>query len=104
MSTTATTVTLSNDVVAAIGMVGRKVTLPYDYTQYTIYSVEGSDFYAFQSDTQSITVDASMPRATWLRGPVALLLPEGAKIGEGFSREVPLAAVKVGVSLVKPWV
>jgi hypothetical protein len=83
-----------------ITMVGRTVT--YQGEQFKCYSVEGYDYYAFQSSTGGgVTADFQMPSAEWKREGWAFLLPMGAKIGDGFGIEVPLSAIKRGVSLAK---
>lgn len=105
MSTTVQTVTLSDHVVKAAAMIGRLVTVSgYGEGQFKIYSIEGPDYYAFQSDVQTITIDPTMTRATWMTEPVAMILPTWAKIGQGFGFEAPLSRLHFRVSLVKTWV
>ena len=85
----AITVTLTTEAAQAVAKIGTEVFL---FGQpYTVYSVEGRDWYAFEAEDGTITLDASMPIADHLSSPVALILPEGTKIGEGFGREVRLS-------------
>lgn len=88
--------------VKAIGMVGRVVT--YGNDQYKIHSVEGRDFYAFL-DGETITVDFSMTEASWIKDPVAMIIPAGHKIGDGYATEVPLWSpfLRPGVCLTKSY-
>lgn len=89
------------EVIDAIRMVGRTVT--WNDQQYKIYSVEGSDFYAFGSKTpgdDTLTIDFDMTRC-WRPDVYAFLLPAGCAIGEGYGTEVPLSWVTPGVCLVK---
>lgn len=104
MSTTVNAVTLSDEVVQAASMIGKLVTLPYDETQYAIYSVEGPDYYAFRSEVGKITVDPNMTKVDWITDPVVTLLPTWAKMGDGHSLGRSLSQVRWGVSLVKAWV
>lgn len=84
-----------------IAMVGHIVT--WQGEQFTLYSVEGYDYYAFQSSAKpdTITVDFSMTPSEWRRNPRAFLLPMGYKIGDGLGFEVHLKEVRKGVSLAK---
>lgn len=84
-----------------VAMVGTVVT--YAGTQWVVYSVEGYDYYAFQSaaDRNEITCDLAMTPAEWKRDTVAMLLPMGAKIGEGLGKEVPVRYLRRGVTLTK---
>jgi hypothetical protein len=87
--------------VRAIAHVGSVVT--YANAQWTVHSVEGDTWYAFLEDDGTITVDASMTRADWIKEPFALIVPAGCVIGEGFGKEVPLAQVRRGVCLSKSY-
>lgn len=82
-----------------VTMVGTIVT--YANTQYRVYSVEGYDYYAFQSANGGITCDFDMFKAEWKRDVYLYLLPMDAKIGEGRAIEVPMAFVTKGVCLAK---
>jgi hypothetical protein len=85
----AITVKITTEAAQAVAKIGTEVHL---FGQpYTVYSVEGYDYYAFQTEDGTITLDTDMPRSSWLSSPVALILPEGTKIGEGFGREVRLS-------------
>lgn len=86
----------------SIALVGRVVT--YASQQWQVHSVEGYDYYAFPSATgkDAVTCDFAMTPSEWRREPVAVILPVGAKIGEGLSKEVPVKYLKLGVCLVKP--
>jgi len=89
----AITVTMTPQAAQAIAKIGTEVFL---FGQpYTVYSVEGRDWYAFQAEDGTITVDTAMPVSEWLASPVAMILPEGTKIGEGFGREVHLSDLDV---------
>jgi len=92
------TVEFAPATVQAIAHVGQVVTL--GNAQFTVHSVEGRDYYAFDQDGTTV-VDANMTRASWLVEPVALILPAGSKIGEGFGKEVPLWRLQRGVCLTK---
>lgn len=85
----------------SIALVGRVVT--FCDQQWQVYSVEGYDYYAFPSATGSdtVTCDFAMTPSEWKREPVAVILPVGAKIGEGLSKEVPVKYLKLGVCLTK---
>ena len=96
---TAVTSTLPAQTVTNIATVGKIVT--YQGSQYTCYSVEGYDYYAFQSAIDQTTVDFQMPKAEWLVKPQATLLPMGAKIGEGVAVTTLLENVRRGVCLAK---
>ena len=88
------TVTLAPEAVQAIAMVGTKVSPQYRPDQtYTVHSVEGPTWYAFQNDHGDVSIDTSMTLASWLAVPVAMILPEGSKIGEGFGVEVPISSL-----------
>lgn len=93
--------TLPMDVVQAASLVGQVVTA--NDRQYTVHSVEGRKFYAFNQDGQ-VTIDTNMTDATWLGTPIVTLLPMGAKTGQGLSVVEMLPLVRRGVSLVKSWV
>lgn len=98
MSTTVTTVTLSDEVVQAAALVGRIAT--YRDRQVKIHSIEGADYYAFQSDVQSITVDSDMTPCPWITQPRAhLVTTYGDNVGVA-----PVASLRLGVCLVKTWV
>lgn len=87
--------------IKSVALVGRTVT--FCDQQWKVYSVEGYDYYAFQSatDSDSITCDFAMTPSEWKREPVAMILPVGAKIGEGLGKEVPVKWLKLGVCLTK---
>lgn len=68
-----------------IALVGTKIT--YWEASYRVHAVEGTDWYAFQDEDGKISVDTGFPTASWIIVPRLTLLPEGTKIGEGFSRE-----------------
>jgi hypothetical protein len=97
MSITITTVPA--ETTKAIALVGTIVTWCDD--QYTCYSVEGYDYYAFQSAIDQTTVDFQMTPAEWLRHAEATLLPMGAKISDGTSITVKVNQLRRGVCLVK---
>lgn len=84
-----------------MSMVGKTVT--YNGEQFKIYSVEGYDWYAFQSPTNptGVTCDFRMTPAEWKRQPLAFLLPMGHKIGDGAGFEVRLSTVTRGICLAK---
>lgn len=86
----------------ALTLVGQVVTV--DYVQYTVHSIEGESWYAYNQDGQ-ISVDTNMTIPEWLRGQAATvhLVPMGCKIGQGFGHTVPLTWVRRGVSLIKGW-
>lgn len=85
----AITVTLTTEAAQAVAKIGTEVFL---YGQpYTVYSVEGRDWYAFEAPDGTITLDTTMPVSDRLSSPVAYILPEGTKVGEGFGREVRLS-------------
>ena len=96
-----TTVEFAPATVQTIGHVGSVVT--HANAQWTVHSVEGPDFYAFLEEDGTITVDANMTLASWIMFPKVLLVPAGAKIGDGFAKEVPLAQVRRGVCLDKSY-
>ena len=84
----------------AIRHVGRTVT--YQDAQYIVHSVEGYDWYAFQSALGGINIDFNMPPAPWYREPHTLIIPTDSKIGDGLGREVDLSRLSLGVCLTKP--
>lgn len=89
------------EVIDAIRMVGRTVT--YRDQQFKIYSVEGSDFYAFGSKTpgdNTITVDLNMTHG-YRTDTYAYIIPAGQSVGDGWGQEVPLEWVQPGICLVK---
>lgn len=86
--------------IQAIRWVGRTVT--YRDAQYRVHSVEGYDFYAFESANGGVTVDLSMSPCGIKRNPVAMIIPAGHKIGDGFGREVYTSELRTGVCLTKP--
>ena len=97
---TVQTLRCSREFANAIGMVGKVVT--YGNRQWILHSVEGPSWYAF--DDQGVTtVDATMTPASWITEPVAMIIPTGHLIGEGFGREVYLSQVQRGVCLSKSW-
>lgn len=105
MATTVNTVTLSDEVIQAASMIGKLVTVEgYGGGQFYVHSVEGRDFYAFQSDVQAITIDPAMTPLDRIHQTTAHLLPTWAKVGEGYGFDAPLTRVRPGVSLVKSWV
>lgn len=93
--------TLTREQIQAITLVGAVVTL--DSQQYTVHSVEGVDWYAF-NDNGATTVDMGMTRSAWITRPLATLVPAGCKIGEGFAKEgIPVSWLRRGVSLAKAY-
>lgn len=100
--TTATAVhtahTLPREAAQYAGMIGTIVTVCD--RQYTVHSVEGRTFYAFDQDGQT-TVDINMTPATWITTPIALLVPMGSKIGDGLGVECEVTALRKGVCLTK---
>lgn len=96
-----TTVEFAPATVAAIAHVGAVVT--FANAQFTVHSVEGTDWYAFLDDHGTITVDASMPNAYWISEPRAMIVPAGHKVGDGFGKEVHLSQVRRGVCLAKSY-
>lgn len=83
----------------AIALVGKIVT--YDHQQYKVYSVEGYDWYAFQSSEGTVTADFQMTAAEYKRSPLAFLLPMGCKITDGFGFEVRTTHIRRGVCIGK---
>lgn len=98
MSTT-TVPAIPTETIKAVALVGNVVT--YANEQWVVYSVEGYDYYAFQSSTDTVTCDFNHPGADWYRDAVALLLPMGRKIGEGYGKEAPIRHLSKGVRLAK---
>lgn len=87
----------------AIAHVGAVVT--FANAQWTVHSVEGRDYYAFLSPDGTITVDATMTPATWIEehAPIAMIVPAGHSMGDGFGREVYLTNLTRGVCLDKSY-
>lgn len=87
--------------IKTVALVGNVVT--YDSQQWTVYAVEGYDYYAFQSGhgNGSVTCDFSMTPSEWHRRAMAHLLPMGAKIGEGLGVTAPVGELSKGVCLAK---
>lgn len=101
MSTVApmhTVATLPREVAQYAGMIGSVVTV--GERQYTVHSVEGRTFYAFDQDGQT-TVDVNMTPAEWIKTPIALILPMGTKIGQGSGVECEVNRLHRGVCLTK---
>lgn len=96
-----TTSTLDQDMIKAVGMIGKVVT--YGNDQFKIYQVEGRSWYAFDQGDGSTKIDCDMPVAEYLKEPIMGLIPSGHKIGDGFMIEVPLNSpfVRPGVCLAK---
>lgn len=76
------TVTLTPEIAQAAALVG--TTVHFHGDPHQVHSVEGRTWYAFDQDGQ-IVIDLNMTGASWITVPQVTLVPEGAKIGEGFS-------------------
>lgn len=95
-----TTHTLPTETTQTIGLVGRHVT--YAAQQWRVHSVEGYDYYAFQTATPTeIEIDLGMIAHEWKREPRAYLIPTDATMGQGLGIEVMVKDVKRGVCLTK---
>jgi len=97
-ATTTSTHAFTPEQCRAIGMVGQVVT--YGNRQWILHSVEGTDWYAFD-DQGMTTVDCRMTPANWIMDPIAMLIPSGHEIGDGFGVEVYLSKITRGVCLAK---
>ena len=99
--TRCTTVAITDEQVSGIALVGKIVT--YADSQWTVHSVEGADWYAHLSEDGTVVADLGLPNLAFVQ-PHAVLIPMGATLGQGFSEEVRVSAVRRGVCLVKSWV
>lgn len=87
------TLPMNAELLGALPLVGQPVTL--GVRNFTVHSIEGDTWYAFDQDGQ-VTVDVHMTRR-WLSGePMALIIPEGSKVGDGLSQLVPVTAITPG--------
>lgn len=93
---TTSTIPMDAEFTHALTLVGQLVT--YANSQFTVHSVEGDTWYAFNQDGQ-ITFDTGMtPR--WLKSEAQVtLIPSGSHLGYGDSVNVPMSWVRRGVSL-----
>ena len=95
MSTTVvTTVTLSHEAAQAASLVGRNVKVDYLGGTWTVHSVEGPTYYAFQQDGR-VTVDDGMTLADWITEPIAMIIPVDSKIGEGFGQTIGVSELSL---------
>lgn len=87
--------------IRTIAMVGNVVT--YADQQWTVYAVEGYDYYAFQSgaNRNETTCDFAMTPAEWKRNPTATIIPAGFTYGDGMNKEVYVEDLRRGVCLTK---
>lgn len=90
------TLPMDAELLHSLTLIGQLVT--YADSQWTVYCVEGDDWYAFAQDGR-VTVDTDMtPR--WLKGEAqATIIPSGSHLGYGDSVTVPLSWIRRGVSL-----
>lgn len=84
-----------------IAMVGKIVTK--GDRQFKVHSVEGKTWYAFDDNGQTV-IDMGFPALSTMEQPLLTLLPDGAKIGQGFAVEAFASDVSRGVCLTKSWI
>jgi hypothetical protein len=89
--------TLPMEAVQGASWVGQVVTVGEH--MFTVHSVEGRDWYAHLQDGQ-VTVDVNMTPVHIVE-PIAMLLPMGAELGQGFGRECEVNRLTRGVCLTK---
>lgn len=89
--------TLPMGAVQGASWVGQIVTVRE--RQFTVHSVEGSDWYAHLQDGQ-VTVDINMTPVHIVE-PIATLLPMGTKLGQGFAETCELDRLSKRVCLTK---
>lgn len=85
-----------------IAMVGKIVTK--GNRQFKVHSVEGRTWYAFNNDRDETVIDMGFPALSTMEQPLLTLLPDGAKIGQGFAVEAFASDVSRGVCLTKSWI
>jgi hypothetical protein len=93
------TISVDRDVVQAASLVGNVVT--YAQQQWTVHSVEGATWYAFDDRGQT-TIDTGLTGISILY-PRATILPMGAKLGQGRAVETPTRLLRRGVCLAKTY-
>ena len=90
-----TTIPLDDAMIDGLSWVGKPVKINEGHRAsdlvWTVHSVEGVNWYAFQSGETQVTLDAGMTRAEWITEPIAMIIPSGSKIGEGFGQSVGLS-------------
>lgn len=99
-SLTYSTTEITMEVALGVSFVGRVVTF-HDH-QYTVHSVEGIDWYAFERDG-IISLDLGLTPSNYAHDPKATILPMGHELGQGFGQVVPFRELKLGVCLVKAY-
>lgn len=104
MKLTSRTFDLNRATIQVLNLVGHIVTVKN--RQYKVHSVEGSTYYAHQSEPETVTVDVDLPPSHWITDtdPIVLVIPMGTTVGETYPTETTLDQVRRGVCLVKQWV
>lgn len=98
-ATRQTSIEFDPSTLKAVALVGQVVT--WSGNQYKVHSVEGTDFYAFETTDGTIMLDFNLTPIE--RSTVATIIPMGSKIGDGLGIEVHVFSLVRGVCLGKSW-